>query len=288
MLEDLGDHTRGKTRNIRRSQGGGMLKYIIVGVVAAALLGALVLVAGGLQRTRSELADMRGVLHQLQNTPVNVKHGAQSGTAGAQEIAALRKSLASMRTEVLDSVDETAREIRATGLDAASDRKTLKLNVARILFRQGVSRDEVFPLTVGLSSKERNEFLDELEAAEKGELPAEETSGAVQAGDSGVLPENLAATAPPPEIPGDTEAASPLPLPTPSGENSALPTPSGGNSTPPEPAGKPVTIYTVKAGDTVWGISEQFGVSYNTLLKENKIRNARKVQVGTKLRIPGK
>jgi len=45
--------------------------------------------------------------------------------------------------------------------------------------------------------------------------------------------------------------------------------------------------YTVAAGDTLWGISRRFGVSVSRLAAANGIVNARRLQVGTVLTIPG-
>ena len=44
--------------------------------------------------------------------------------------------------------------------------------------------------------------------------------------------------------------------------------------------------YTVKPGDSVWRISQNFGVDQNALMKANGITDARKMKVGMTLRIP--
>lgn len=44
--------------------------------------------------------------------------------------------------------------------------------------------------------------------------------------------------------------------------------------------------YVVKPGDSVWRISQNFGVDQNELMKANGIADARKMKVGMKLRIP--
>ncbi|WP_067931992.1 3D domain-containing protein [Alicyclobacillus kakegawensis] len=41
--------------------------------------------------------------------------------------------------------------------------------------------------------------------------------------------------------------------------------------------------YTVKAGDTLWGISQQLGVPLKDLIAENHITNPRSLQIGEKL-----
>lgn len=43
--------------------------------------------------------------------------------------------------------------------------------------------------------------------------------------------------------------------------------------------------YTVKRGDTAWGISRRYGVSVADIAKWNKLRNASVIRVGQKLRI---
>lgn len=44
--------------------------------------------------------------------------------------------------------------------------------------------------------------------------------------------------------------------------------------------------YTVKSGDTAWGIARQFNVPFNKLMSANGITNAQSLQIGQKLRIP--
>ncbi|NNM31273.1 MAG: LysM peptidoglycan-binding domain-containing protein, partial [Akkermansiaceae bacterium] len=56
----------------------------------------------------------------------------------------------------------------------------------------------------------------------------------------------------------------------------------------PAPAAENSTIYVVKSGDTISAIARRFGVSTQTLLSVNKIRNANRIAVGMKLKIPGK
>jgi len=47
-------------------------------------------------------------------------------------------------------------------------------------------------------------------------------------------------------------------------------------------------IVEVKKGDTLWGIGKAQGVSWEEIAKANNISDPRSLQVGTKLRIPGK
>lgn len=44
--------------------------------------------------------------------------------------------------------------------------------------------------------------------------------------------------------------------------------------------------YVVKSGDSVWGIAKRYGVSQDVLMKANGIKDARKLFVGMKLKIP--
>ena len=53
------------------------------------------------------------------------------------------------------------------------------------------------------------------------------------------------------------------------------------------PVAVPVTVsYTVKSGDTAWGIAKRNGVSVKSLLEANGIKDARKLRIGMKLEIP--
>jgi LysM repeat protein len=51
-------------------------------------------------------------------------------------------------------------------------------------------------------------------------------------------------------------------------------------------AGNKATWYTVKSGDTVWGIAGHFGVKVKDILAANNLRNPRRIYPGTKIRIP--
>jgi LysM repeat protein len=64
----------------------------------------------------------------------------------------------------------------------------------------------------------------------------------------------------------------------------------GGDPTPASsrqvPAPEQGRIYAVKSGDTAWGIAQQHDVSVQELLEANEIKDARRLQVNMKLRIP--
>ena len=45
-------------------------------------------------------------------------------------------------------------------------------------------------------------------------------------------------------------------------------------------------IYTVKKGDSLFGISHKFNISVDTLITANDINNARYLKIGTKFKIP--
>ena len=50
--------------------------------------------------------------------------------------------------------------------------------------------------------------------------------------------------------------------------------------------GSSARIYAVKSGDTAWRIAQQHDVSVQALLEANEIKDARRLQVNMKLRIP--
>ncbi|MFC1476224.1 LysM peptidoglycan-binding domain-containing protein [Candidatus Zixiibacteriota bacterium] len=53
-----------------------------------------------------------------------------------------------------------------------------------------------------------------------------------------------------------------------------------------EGSGTRTQWYTVKSGDTVWGIAGHFGVKVKDILAVNNLRNPRRIHPGTKIRIP--
>jgi LysM repeat protein len=44
-------------------------------------------------------------------------------------------------------------------------------------------------------------------------------------------------------------------------------------------------VYTVKRGDTLWSIANDFGVSLASLIRENNLKNPSRIQPGKKLKI---
>jgi LysM repeat protein len=81
----------------------------------------------------------------------------------------------------------------------------------------------------------------------------------------------------------------PLPTPTPTlpGEV-VLTTPSPAATPPPEiaPVAPELTYHTVQAGDTVWGIAEQYGVTLDVLIAANELTDPNRLQPGDRLVIP--
>lgn len=62
-----------------------------------------------------------------------------------------------------------------------------------------------------------------------------------------------------------------------------------GKTTTPSPGPAPVqTTYTVKAGDTLYGIANRYNVTVSQLASTNKITNISLIRVGQVLKIPGK
>ena len=56
----------------------------------------------------------------------------------------------------------------------------------------------------------------------------------------------------------------------------------------PVSAETPSATYIVKTGDTPWGIARQHGVTVKELLEANDIKDARRMRISMKLRIPGR
>ena len=59
-----------------------------------------------------------------------------------------------------------------------------------------------------------------------------------------------------------------------------------GDPVPALEQGSSARIYAVKSGDTAWRIAQQHDVSVQALLEANEIKDARRLQVNMKLRIP--
>ena len=104
-----------------------------------------------------------------------------------------------------------------------------------------------------------------------------------------VLSQNLEAAPSASEVESN-QAAIPLPtetaIPTPTVETTPTPT-----SPAPTATSTPVADlrYTIKAGDTIIGIAQRFGISADTLLEANALteREASNLQIGRELVLPG-
>lgn len=62
--------------------------------------------------------------------------------------------------------------------------------------------------------------------------------------------------------------------------------PEGGIDMPPLPVTLAVSTYVIRAGDALSSIASRHGVSLDTLISMNGITDARRIQAGTRLRIP--
>ena len=80
---------------------------------------------------------------------------------------------------------------------------------------------------------------------------------------------------------GTAASGSPAPGGSASATPSATPTPS-----PPPSATPTATTYTVKSGDTLTGIADQFGVTADAVQRANNIANPTDLQIGQVLTIP--
>lgn len=104
-----------------------------------------------------------------------------------------------------------------------------------------------------------------------------------------VLSQNPEAAPPTSEVESN-QAAIPLPtetaIPTPTVETTPTPT-----SPAPTATSTPVADlrYTIKAGDTIIGIAQRFGISADTLLEANALteRDASNLQIGREIVLPG-
>jgi membrane-bound lytic murein transglycosylase D len=61
--------------------------------------------------------------------------------------------------------------------------------------------------------------------------------------------------------------------------------PSGGSASVASTEDYAELIYTVKRGDTLWDIAQDFGISLAELIRENDVHNPSRIQPGSKLRI---
>jgi LysM repeat protein len=67
---------------------------------------------------------------------------------------------------------------------------------------------------------------------------------------------------------------------------SVAPATDAARESPPASPSTPARWYTVRAGDTLFGIAHRFGTAVDALLHVNKLPTA-SIQPGLKLRIPG-
>jgi LysM repeat protein len=90
----------------------------------------------------------------------------------------------------------------------------------------------------------------------------------------------IVARASPTVSPAPTPAATPLPTASPSATASPTPTVS------PSPTPAPTRTYTVKAGDSLYGIAAKFGTTVAILQSLNNITDASRIGIGQVLKIP--
>ena len=75
--------------------------------------------------------------------------------------------------------------------------------------------------------------------------------------------------------------------PTPGASGTPGASPSASPAASPTPSATPTsTTYTVKSGDTLTGIADQFGTSPEAIQRANNITNATGLQIGQQLTIP--
>ena len=84
-----------------------------------------------------------------------------------------------------------------------------------------------------------------------------------------------------PEAPG-TEAPAPVPAPTPTKPQPEKPKP----EKPGKPAPAPAKLHIVKSGESLYSISKQYGTTWKTLQKLNKIKNPHWIYPGQTLKLP--
>lgn len=89
-----------------------------------------------------------------------------------------------------------------------------------------------------------------------------------------------------PEAP-DTEAPAPVPAPTPTKPQPEKPTPEKPvKPAPGKPAPAPAKFHIVKSGESLYAISKQYGTTWQTLQKLNKIKNPHWIYPGQTLKLP--
>jgi len=76
-----------------------------------------------------------------------------------------------------------------------------------------------------------------------------------------------------------------LDIPTGNAVSAVPPTPEKLAQSKPTPA-RSVSSYSVKNGDTAWGIARKFNVSFSELMKTNGINKPESLQIGQSLKIP--
>ncbi|MDI9468731.1 MAG: LysM peptidoglycan-binding domain-containing protein [Bacillota bacterium] len=87
--------------------------------------------------------------------------------------------------------------------------------------------------------------------------------------------------------PAPTPAPSPAPTPAPSPAPTPAPTPAPSPAPTPTPAAPQARTYTVRSGDTLWKVGQQFGLSYLAIAQANGIQSPYWLRVGQVLVIPG-
>jgi LysM repeat protein len=90
-----------------------------------------------------------------------------------------------------------------------------------------------------------------------------------------------------------TPAPSPSVTPAPTDIYAQSPSPSEAASTAPEGSAAPSApvggkTYTIKKGDTMWALSQKFGVTLDALQAANPTVDATKMRIGSVLVIPAK
>jgi LysM repeat protein len=114
-----------------------------------------------------------------------------------------------------------------------------------------------------------------------------------------VAPATASSAPPAPANRTSTASAPPAPAPAPTTANTAAPAsapaPTAATNTPATTATAATTttvgedgIYVVVSGDNPYSIARRLGVSYQDLLEANNIDDPTKLQIGQKLKVPGR